>query len=90
MIMIGRVMPVHMTRAALTLIAGVMGMPMIGNLGSKLGVPLGLGGEHCDRAVADRRVGDGQQHRRRRQAEHHQRQKAWARAAEHERVRKNP
>lgn len=72
MIVIGRVMPVHVTRTALILVAGVVGMPMIGNLGSKLGVPLGLGREHCDRAVADRRVGDGQQHRRRRQAEHHQ------------------
>lgn len=72
MIVIGRVMPVHVTRTALILVAGVVGMPMIGNLGSELGVPLGLGREHCDRAVADRRVGDGQQHRRCRQAEHHQ------------------
>lgn len=74
--MIGRVMPVHVTCTALILVAGVMGMSMIGNLGSELGVPLGLGlgREHRDRAVAERRVGDGQQHRRRRQAEHYQRQ----------------
>src|SRR3546814_1783272 len=32
MIVIGRVMPVHVTRTALILVAGVVGMPMIGNL----------------------------------------------------------